>query len=94
MHLFEAIIALNFSICYGFQSLDDLENFYKSDPVFDPNPNPFGLPGKIQITLSIVRTSTETSFSSICLTLARATRTRTILWRPEDVTQVLSVFHC
>ena len=41
MHLFEAMIALNISICYSFQSLDDLENFYKSDPVFDP----FGLPG-------------------------------------------------
>ena len=61
MHLFEAIIALNFSICYGFQSLDDLENFYKNDPVFDP----FGLPNKIQITLSNVRPSTETSFSPI-----------------------------
>ena len=43
MHLFKAIITLNFSICYSFQSLDDLENFYKSDPVFDP----LGLSGKI-----------------------------------------------
>ena len=46
MNTFQTIlVVINFSTCDAFNSLNDLENFYKTAPVFDP----FGATGELKM---------------------------------------------
>ena len=45
MNIFQTVlVVINFSTCDAFHSLNDLENFYKTAPVFDP----FGATGELK----------------------------------------------